>query len=196
MISQAVSAKILFMKDLTISRLIRLLVCVTIAAGFVISPLTVTAQDGLDQEEEVVEGPLMDDRAPNIELKTLDGETFELSQWIGKKPFVLVFYVTWCKTCKGEIPTIKKIHKTYAGEELGLITVNAHFKDSLDNARRYRKEHELPYTILFDEAGHAADKYMVLGVPMILMVDKSGIIRYRASRFPAELEKAVKFISQ
>ncbi len=195
MIYSNTSSKISFMKFPAVSRLSRLLVGIALGVGFVFNPLYAGAQDEFDGEE-IVEGPLMDDRAPNIELNTLDGEKFQLSQWIGKKPFVLVFYVTWCKTCKGEIPTIKKIHATYAGEKLGLITVNAHFKDSLDNAHLYRKEHKLPYKILFDKAGKAADKYMVLGVPMILMVDKSGIIRYRASRFPAELDKAVKYIMQ
>jgi hypothetical protein len=37
---------------------------------------------------------------------------------------------------------------------------------------------------------------MVLGVPMVLMVDRSGIIRYRSSRFPAKLDEAIKFIMQ
>lgn len=195
MIYRSTSSKMLIMKYSAISRLILLAVCVTVGVGFVFNPLAVNAQEEFD-EEEVVEGPLMDDRAPNIELNTLDGEKFQLNQWIGKKPFVLVFYVTWCKKCKGEIPTLKKIHKIYSGEKLGLVTVNAHFKDSLDKARQYRQEHDLPYRILFDETGHAAEKYMVLGVPMILMVDRSGIIRYRASRFPAELDKALKFIMQ
>jgi peroxiredoxin len=183
------------MKRSKVFQLLRFLLSIVIGAGLFFSSPTVNAQDEYPGGKIAV-GPLMDDRAPDIKLKTLDGETFQLNRWIGKKPFVIVFYVTWCSRCKGEIPTIKKIQQKYAGENLGLITINANFKDNLDKALLYRKKHDLPYTILFDEAGQTAETYMVLGVPMILMVDRSGIIRYRSSRFPTDLDKAVKHIMQ
>jgi peroxiredoxin len=195
MISIAKFSKLMFMKNLAISKFTPLLVSIIIGMGFLPFPYVADALVG-SEEEKIVEGPLVDERAPDIKLNTLNGEAFQLNQWIGKKPFVMVFFVTWCTRCKGEIPTIKKIHHKYAGEKLGLVTINANFKDSLDKATHYRRENDLPYTILFDEAGQAAESYMVLGVPMILMVDRSGIIRYRSSRFPADVDKAIKSIMQ
>jgi thiol-disulfide isomerase/thioredoxin len=108
----------------------------------------------------------------------------------------MVFFATWCDGCKREIPTIKKIYQQYVGEKLGLIAINANFNDSLDKSMQYRKDNDLPYTVAFDETGQVADKYMVLGVPMILMVDRTGIIRYRSARFPAELDKVLNFFMQ
>jgi peroxiredoxin len=183
------------MKNLTISKFIPLLAGVFIGMGL-LSFTHVAGAQMVPEKEEIVKGPLVDDRAPDIKLNTLSGEAFQLNQWIGKKPFVMVFFVTWCTRCKGEIPTIKKIYHKYAGEKLGLVAINAKFKDSLDKAIHYHQENDLPYTVLFDDAGQAAQSYMVLGVPMILMVDRSGIIRYRSSRFPADVDKTIKSIMQ
>jgi peroxiredoxin len=193
MISLVGFRKLTFMKNQAFSKLVSLLVGVIVGMGLLFSPSVVGAQK-ISEENEIVEGPLMDERAPDIKLNTLNGEAFQLNQWIGKKPFVVVFFVTWCSKCKGEIPTIKKIYHKYAGEKLGLVTINANFKDSLDKANNYRRENDLPYTILFDDKGQVAETYMVLGVPMILMVDRSGIIRYRSSRFPADVDQAISSI--
>lgn len=195
MFSQFVFNKIPCMQKPAVSKFIPLLLSMLIGMGFLLSTHMTGAQT-IPEGEEIVEGPLVEERAPDIKLNTLTGEAFQLNQWIGKKPFVIVFFVTWCTKCKGEIPAIKKIYHKYAGEKLGLVAINANFQDSLDKATQYRRENDLPYTVLFDEAGQVAESYMVLGVPMILMVDRSGIIRYRSARFPADVDQAIRSIMQ
>ena len=178
---------------MSFSRSLRLAAAAAILGMFLSLPAA-GAHEG--HREDIVEGPLVGDRAPDMRLKTLDKEEFQLSRWIGKKPFVMVFFATWCRGCKEEIPVIKSIYRRYAGDKLGLVAVNTNFNDSLERSLRYREDNELPYTIVFDKQGDAAKNYMVLGVPMILMVDRSGIIRYRSSRFPDNLDKAIEFISR
>lgn len=195
MTSLVVFSRSTFMEKLTVSKFFPLLVSIVLGMGLLSSTQVVGAQM-VSEAEEIIEGPLVGERTPDIKLNTLNGKEFQLNQWIGKKPFVMVFFVTWCSRCKGEIPTIKNIYNKYAGEKLGLVTINANFQDNLDKATHYRKENELPYTILFDEAGQAAESYMVLGVPMILMVDRSGIIRYRSARFPTDIDQAIRSIMQ
>ena len=43
--------------------------------------------------------------APPFTLKSLDGKTIALSDFKGK-PVLLVFWATWCDTCKEELPLL------------------------------------------------------------------------------------------
>jgi hypothetical protein len=93
------------MEDRMIYRLRRFLLVIVVGIGL---PLSQTYAQS--EHADITVGPLVGDKAPDIKIKTLDEEEFQLEQWIGKKPFVMVFFVTWCTRCKGEIPTIKKIY--------------------------------------------------------------------------------------
>ncbi len=62
-------------------------------------------------ELEMEERPTLSlgDMAPEFEAKQLDGSTFRLADYRGKKAVLIDFWATWCPPCVDEIPTIKKI---------------------------------------------------------------------------------------
>ena len=41
--------------------------------------------------------------APDFELKTTDGQKFQVSENVGKKTIVLNFFATWCGPCRAEM---------------------------------------------------------------------------------------------
>jgi len=51
----------------------------------------------------------------NIELKSLDGKTYKLSEFKGK-PTILVFWASWCPHCRKEMPQLKGLYNQEGGD--------------------------------------------------------------------------------
>ena len=77
-------------------------------------------------ELEMEERPTLKlgDMAPEFEAKRLDGSTFRLADYRGKKAVLIDFWATWCGPCIDEIPTIKRIAETYRDQGLEVVGVS------------------------------------------------------------------------
>jgi thiol-disulfide isomerase/thioredoxin len=62
-------------------------------------------------------------RAPNLELKSLDGNTQKLSDLRGSI-VVLNFWATWCGPCREELPLLSKLSQEYAAKKVRFIAVS------------------------------------------------------------------------
>jgi peroxiredoxin len=104
------------------------------------------------------------------------------------KPVLIIFSTTWCPTCRSEIPRYKFFHETYAGR--GLIVVNIDIQESRDKVSRFADKHQLPYRVLLDETGLAAEAYQIVGVPTMILIDQNGtLISRQYMAIENELEK-------
>jgi len=56
-------------------------------------------------------GTLVGDKVPDFTVESLDGKTFNILEYRGKKPVYLIFWATWCPICKKELPTFKAMYK-------------------------------------------------------------------------------------
>jgi len=139
-------------------------------------------------------GPLLGDKAPEIKLQTLEGKPFELYEFLSRegRPVLLFFYATWCKNCRQVQPKVVRAYEKYAGR-LEVVAINIQLRDSLEKALRYKKEHNLPYPVLFDTGNKVTDRYLVFGVPMFVLINPQGIIVYRGYLFPDDLARYLKF---
>ena len=52
-------------------------------------------------------------KAPEFDLKTLDGKRFSLSDELAHRPVVLAFFKVSCPTCQYALPFFERLHKTY-----------------------------------------------------------------------------------
>lgn len=118
--------------------------------------------------------------ADNFTLPMVEGgKTVKLSDFRGK-PTVVVFWATWCPPCRREIPDLKELHKQYGPKGVALLAVAIDFRESKEDVARFRKDYDLPYTVLWDADNTVSGAYAVEGIPTILLVDPQGVIRYRA----------------
>jgi len=111
--------------------------------------------------------------ASDFVLKDVQGKSFRLSAQRGK-PVLIFFGTTWCPGCRAEIPVYKKVYETYVPRGLEVIYIN--IMEPAKKVARFAQANALPYRTLLDEDGSVANAYNVIGVPMIMLVDKNGFI--------------------
>ncbi len=109
----------------------------------------------------------------------LNGQPFDLQQSIGSKPVMLIFWASWCPTCKTEVPKINQLAEKYRSRGMEFVAVNVGFNDSVERANAFAQKTGMTYPAFFDGTGTIAEKYRLQGVPTVIIADKHGIIRFR-----------------
>jgi thiol-disulfide isomerase/thioredoxin len=109
----------------------------------------------------------------------LEGNALDLKQSIGRKPVLLVFWASWCPTCKTEVPKINQLSEKYRGRGMEFVAVNVGFNDSVERARAFMAKTQMRYPAYFDGSSKVTEQYQLLGVPTILIADKNGVVRFR-----------------
>ena len=117
-------------------------------------------------------------RAPEFELKGLDGKTVRLSSLKGK--VVLVdFWASWCKPCKKELPALDKLAKQYkdAGKDVVFVAIN--IDTDRAKAEKFLKEKGIKHVVvLLDPSSTSAEAYQPGTMPTSYVVDQKGIIKF------------------
>ncbi|HOX14939.1 MAG TPA: TlpA disulfide reductase family protein, partial [Smithellaceae bacterium] len=89
-------------------------------------------------------------------------------------PVLIFFGTTWCPGCRAEIPVYKKVHETYSSR--GLVVIYINIMEPAKKVARFVQANALLYRTLLDEDGSVGNAYNVVGVPMIMLVDKNGYL--------------------
>jgi len=137
------------------------------------------------------------DTAPDFTLKDIAGNDVNLSDYAGKKVVLLAFFAVRCGTCLAEAPYLEKTHQKYAGKDFVLLGINTDgINASLAAQTMKDVGFETTYTVLLDPDFTVTDVYTNFLVPLTMVIDKKGIVRYIHSGFKngdqKEYEKAVK----
>ena len=133
-------------------------------------------------------------KAPFVEVTDLDGKLVRVGHVLGKRAAVVEFWATWCELCKALMPSMEAAKAKY-GDRVDFYGVNVTVNESKDRVRRYVAEHHPPFVTLFDATGTAVRAFSAPATSYVVIVDKSGIVRYIGSGpkqdIPAELAKAL-----
>jgi len=110
--------------------------------------------------------------APDITVKTLDGNEFKLSDFRGKFVFI-DFWGTWCGPCLGELPNNKKLAQFISTDTLEIIGLAA--RDKEKELREFLKKDPLPYknAIAPEEV---LNTYGIVSFPTTFLVGPKGRI--------------------
>ena len=113
--------------------------------------------------------------APDFELKSLSGETVNLSDLQGHAVLVNL-WATWCPPCREEMPTLEKMYNEYKQQGFVVLGVNMTKQDDAQAVKPFVEKYRLTFPILLDEAGTAGNAYQMKSLPSSFFIDRQGII--------------------
>jgi len=115
--------------------------------------------------------------APNIQLKDIDGQKFDLSDT--RKHWVFVhFWASWCVPCRKEMPTIQKMWGQLKKEGLKIVLINT--SEDEDTVFNFLGIYAPDIRALMDKDGQVTEKWQPRGLPATYLVDPDGLVRYQA----------------
>ncbi len=113
--------------------------------------------------------------APDFTLKALDGANLRLSEFRGQ--VVLVnFWARWANDSRREMPALDRIHTTYG--RAGLVVLGVSVDDDLRRAQEFADSMKVSYPVMFDTGSVLGRDYQLGKLPMTILVDRSGVVRY------------------
>lgn len=133
---------------------------------------------------DVVTGVEKGQKAPLFKLSTLDGNELDLESFIEDKAVLLVFGATWCPSCKHEIPLLKEYYNEFKDE--GLKVLSVYIQESERKVGPFVKKNKIDYPVALDVNADVARLYNIRGIPLNIVLDKNGVIKYRGNRLPSK----------
>lgn len=124
--------------------------------------------------------------APNLDLKTLNGETINLADQDGKV-LLVNFWATWCAPCRKEIPDLIDLHEKYKSDGLRVIGV-ATDQEGMEAVKPFVDEQNITYPIVLDTSKTIQGEFdQMYGLPTTYVVNPDGkIVRRVLGIFPVE----------
>lgn len=127
--------------------------------------------------------------APSFPMEDAQGNTVQLSDFLGDKPVFLNFWASTCSPCKQEMPDIQKLYEQY-GEEIHFILVNvgAAMNDTREKAEAYLSEEKFTFPVYYDIDYQAITTYGINSFPFSIFIDAQGnLVTYGSGMLSASL---------
>jgi peroxiredoxin len=113
--------------------------------------------------------------APDFALKSSTGENLRLSEYRGDV-VMINFWATWCGPCRQEMPLLDELYNRYQRVGFNLLGVN--IDDDSSRAMQMAEELGIDFPVLFDARKEVSRLYDVEAMPVTVLVDREGRVRY------------------
>jgi peroxiredoxin len=129
--------------------------------------------------------PLLGQPAPDLVARGLSGENVRLSEHRGEV-VVVSFWSGTCNTCRAQLEALDRIARTYASAGLTVIGVN--LDDNLLRAEKFARAQDVDFQLLIATAKNTGPDFQVDRLPMLLFVDRAGVLRVAHREFKSRDE--------
>ena len=111
-------------------------------------------------------------KAPDFQLKDLDGNTVKLADLRGR--VVLVdFWATWCPPCRKALPHLQEIHEEFDGQGVSVVGI-ATDRQGASVVAPFVEDNGLTFTVVLADGKVDRDFGGVRGIPTTLIIEPDG----------------------
>ncbi len=135
-------------------------------------PSTASASDELLMP--MPEAPL----APDFELSGPNGETYRLSDFLGR-PLIVNFWATWCPPCRAEMPAMQRAWQQLEPEGIGLIAINV--GEEADAVSAFLEQVPVSFPLPLDTDSKVTQRWPLRGLPTTFVMAPDGRLVYKAT---------------
>lgn len=118
---------------------------------------------------------LLGKEAPDFALRAVAGDNVRLSEHHGEV-IVLSFWGSSCGPCSTQLAALNRSFKTY--ESAGLRVFGVGVDDDATRAVDFASAQSLAFPLLLDPAKEVSRRYLIDNLPMTLLIDRAGAVRY------------------
>ena len=120
-------------------------------------------------------------RAPEFQLKDLDGHARSLRELLPSGPLLLAFFKITCPVCQYTFPFLERIHREAANSSVAIYGIS---QDDDESTREFNREFDISFPTLLDNEGYpASNAYGISYVPSAFLVERDGSISWTMEGF-------------
>ncbi len=124
-----------------------------------------------------------DSSAPDFSLPGVDGRTYSLADFEGKKALLVIFMCNHCPYVVPKMDYFVELQKRYGSDGLQVVGINSNDarnypEDSFDKMKEYAEEHGFNFPYLHDETQEIAKAYGAVCTPDPFLFDKELKLQY------------------
>jgi peroxiredoxin len=157
--------KLAAMTDRSFSRRRRLLA----VAGLAVLAAAATAARAADAS-------LIGRTAPDFALPAVVGSNVRLSEYRGQA-VIISFWSSQCGVCARQLALLDRLYSTY--RSAGLVVLAVSVDDDPTHAEQYARAHTAGFPLLLDTTKAVSRAYAIDRLPSTVLIDRSGVVRYR-----------------
>jgi thiol-disulfide isomerase/thioredoxin len=151
---------------------------------FVAAVVTASLSPAFSEDKQMWADSIIDKKAPRLRVE----------KWVTDKPdttgkFVLIdFWATWCPPCRKAIPELNAFQEKFK-DKLVVIGISDEPKKKIEDFN----DPKPLYSLAIDSRKKMYNEINVSGIPHVLLIDPSGIVRWEGFPFLTghELTEAV-----
>jgi thiol-disulfide isomerase/thioredoxin len=124
--------------------------------------------------------------APDFALRSMKGPSMRLSEHLGEV-VIINFWATWCGPCRQEMPLLDALYGKY--KQAGLVLLSVNIDENVEPAVEMAQTLKVSYPVLFDSRKEVSRAYDVGAMPVTVLVDRAGVVRYVSEGYKPGYEK-------
>jgi thiol-disulfide isomerase/thioredoxin len=124
--------------------------------------------------------------APDFALRSMKGPPMRLSEHLGEV-VIINFWATWCGPCRQEMPLLDELYGKY--QRAGLVLLSVNIDEAAEPAIEMAQTLKVSYPVLFDTRKEVSRAYDVSAMPVTVLVDRAGVVRYVSEGYKPGYEK-------
>jgi len=114
-------------------------------------------------------------KAPEFELKAMDGRRFVLREELASGPVLLAFFKVSCPTCQYAFPFLERLERAYGHKGARIIGVS---QNDPKQTAAFTKEFGVTFPVLLDDTDKypVSNAYGLTNVPTVFWIAQDGDI--------------------